>query len=154
MSKAQNFLTDNAILALGIENNDEVNIVKSRSKVSVANEFVMMFIENFSRLVPLLNKSELRVMLSLLKFLNYNNVYTINQRVIADDTGLSKQAVSKAWSRLKELKILSETDNGIGYINPFIFAKGSLLEVKKHSEKIGNCFEGKKLTSEEINNPF
>lgn len=155
MSKqAEDVFTLDAIEMLGIGDDTKVNVIKDRSKIKVTNEFVMLFVENFYRLLPFLKKSEIQVLLCVIRFLNYQNVFAITQKSIADDTGLDKSSVSNAFKRLKALKILVETDTGIGYINPYIFGKGSLLEIKGHAKKIGECFEDKTLTSQEISNPF
>jgi hypothetical protein len=154
MKQAEDFLTLDAITMLDVSDDTRVNISKTRAKVKLTNEFVMLFVENFYRLLPLLKKSEIQVLLCVIRFLNYQNVFAITQKSIAEDTGLDKSSVSNAFKRLKELKILVETDAGIGYINPYIFGKGSLLEIKNHSQKISNCFADKTLTSEAIENPF
>jgi predicted transcriptional regulator len=151
--QAEDFLTLDAIEMLGVNEETKVNI-STRQKVKLTNEFVMLFVENFYRLLPLLKKSEIQVLLCIIRFLNYKNVFAITQKSIAEDTGLDKSSVSNAFKKLKSLKILVETDTGIGYINPYIFGKGSLLEIKNHANKIGDCFADKTLTSNEIDNPF
>ena len=105
-SSAENLFTASAKSILDIDDDESVNIIKSRSKVKVTNEFVMLFVENFYRLLPLLKKSEIQVLLCVIRFLNYQNVFAITQKSIAEDTKLDKSSVSNAFKKLKELKIL------------------------------------------------
>jgi len=125
-----------------------------KPKAKVHNEFVMTFIENFERLIPVLTKTEMRVMLCILKFLNYQNVYNLTQKAISRDTGITTAGVSKAMKVLRERKILAETEDGVGYINPYIFSKGHIMEVKKNIQQISFVFDGDSLETEEIKKPF
>jgi AAA15 family ATPase/GTPase len=132
----------------------EVIAQQPKSKQPVHNPFVMTFVENFERLVPILTKTEMRVMLCIVKFLNYQNVFNLTQKAIAHDTSIPQAAVSRAMKVLRDRKILAETESGIGYINPFLFSKGHLLETKKNINQISFCFEGENLETEEIKKTF
>jgi biotin operon repressor len=152
-SKANELFTENGLSEMGVKPTDSINVLKVGAKVKVKNEFVMMFVENFERLIPILTKTELRVMICVLKYLNYQNVFQLSQKAICADTGISKPNVSKALKTLRDRKILAENENGVGYINPFIFAKGAVLEVKSKLPQMELIFDGG-LESSEIKKPF
>lgn len=151
--KASDLFTEEGLGALDLTKADTVNLIKAGAKVKVKNEFVMTFVENFERLIPILTKTELRVMLCVLKYLNYQNVFNLTQKAIAADTKISQAAVSRALATLRDRKILAETENGVGYINPYIFAKGAVLEVKRNLPQMSLVFEGG-LETAEIKKPF
>lgn len=152
-NKATDLFTEEGLNALDLTNKDTVNLIKAGAKVKVKNEFVMTFVENFERLIPILTKTELRVMLCVLKYLNYQNVFNLTQKAIIADTGISKPNVSKALKTLRERKILAENEHGVGYINPYIFAKGAVLEVKKNLPQMALVFDGG-LETDTIKKPF
>lgn len=151
--KASDLFTETGLSELDLTKSDTVNFIKAGAKVKVKNEFVMTFVENFERLIPILTKTELRVMLCVLKYLNYQNVFNLTQKAIAADTKISQAAVSRALATLRDRKILAETENGVGYINPYIFTKGAVLEVKKNLPQMSLVFDGG-LETAEIKKPF
>ncbi len=142
-----------AIKKMDLEPADQVNVFKGPVKVKVKQDFIMLFVENFQRLVPLLTKNELKVMLSILKFMGYSNVFSVTQKAISNDSGVPVANVSRAMAVLKKLMILSVSVDGVWYINPFIFSKGKLLEVKKNIPILAMVFGGN-LETGEIKNPF
>lgn len=150
---ATDLFTEQGIEALDLKKSDTVNLIKAGAKVKIKNDFVMTFVENFERLIPILSKTEMRVMLCVLKYLNYQNVFNLTQRAISADTGIQQAAVSRALKTLRELKILAETESGVGYINPFIFSKGHVLEVKKNLPQMTLIFDGG-METQEIKKPF
>ena len=153
MDEAQYIFSEEGMESLDLKKLTPVNIIKAGQKIKVKNEFVMLFVENFERLVPILTKTELRVLLCILRFLNYENVFSLTQKAISASTGISKTNVSRALKTLRSRKILSENSDGIGYINPYIFAKGAVLEIKKNIPKLSLVFDGG-LESGEIKKPF
>jgi predicted transcriptional regulator len=109
--------------------NQELAIV-TRSKAKVEQEFVLMFVENVQTVVHDLTKNEFLVLLSIVKFSQYKNVYNVTQGKIADDSGIAQSQVSRAMKRLKEKNFLIEKD-GLQYVNPFLFIKGGITTLKK-----------------------
>lgn len=153
-TKASDLLSSEALEQFEMSGAETVNLIKTGQKVKVKNEFVMLFVENFQRLVPLLTKNELCVMLSILKFMNYQNVFSLTQKAISKDTGIPQANVSRAMKGLRERKILAENELGVGYINPYVFSKGHILEVKKNLGQLSLVFTDKSLESTEIQKPF
>jgi phage replication O-like protein O len=137
--------------ALGISSNDPVNLYAMRAKLKTKNEFVMMFYENFARLVELLTKRELRVLMAILRFLEYQNVFKITQKTLADFLQVDVANVSRAVKTLRAKKIISIDVNGTEYVNPYIFAKGNMLEIKRNSAEISQFFVGQSLELQENN---
>ena len=137
--------------ALGISENDPVNLFAMRGKLKTKNEFVMMFYENFARLVEILTKRELRVLMAILRFLEYQNVFKITQKTLADFLGVDVANVSLAIKTLRAKKIISIDVNGTEFVNPYIFAKGNMLEIKKNSSEIAQYFNGQSLELTENN---
>lgn len=111
----------------------------------------MMFYENFARLVEVLTKRELRVLMAILRFLEYQNVFKITQKTLADFLGVDVANVSRAIKTLRAKKIISIDGNGTEFVNPYIFAKGNMLEIKKNSPEIAQYFIGQSLELKENN---
>ncbi len=131
--------------ALGISDNDPINLFAVRGKLKTKSEFVMMFYENFARLVDLLTKRELRVLMAILRFLEYQNVFKITQKTLADSLEVDVANVSRAIKTLREKRIISIDLNGTEFVNPYIFAKGNMLEIKRNSSEIERHFVGQSL---------
>lgn len=151
-TSADEMFTTGGLATLGVKQDDMINIIKTGQKVKVHNEFVLMFVENFERLVPILTKTEMRVLLCVVKYLNYQNVFGVNQARIASDIGINTANCSRAMKSLKDKNILAEK-NGVSYINPYIFTKGHILEVKKNIKQISFVFDDE-LETDEIKKPF
>lgn len=128
--------------SLGISDNDPVNLFSIRSKVQLKNDFVLMFYENFARLVELLTKRELRVLMAILRFLEYQNVFKITQKTLAKYLEVDEANISRAMKTLRGKKIISVDEFGTEYVNPYIFAKGNMLQIKKQVPELAKLFDG------------
>lgn len=93
-----------------------------------------MFIQHVQVALNQINKTEFKVLLSIVKLSQYRNVFNITQSRIAEDSELLQYQVSKAMSTLKEKSFILKKD-GVEYVNPFLFVKGGLTAIK--SEKAG-----------------
>jgi len=71
-------------------------IVQSDKKISLKNEFVILFLENFDRLITDLkmNASELRVLIYILKKMEYGNLVSLNQASVCKALNMNKSNVS------------------------------------------------------------
>ena len=67
-------------------------IVSERDKVKVKDQFVLLFSENLKNLLVAekITLSELKVMLSIISFSSYLNVFKVTQKVIANDLKLDQ----------------------------------------------------------------
>lgn len=139
---------------LDLDPDKPLNVYQGRSKVRLKNEFVMVFLENFERLLMVLKKNELRVLIAILRFLEYQNVLKITQASIAHELKMDTGDVSKAYKRLKKLNILSANQYGVEYINPMVFAKGGLLETKEDLNQFKLVFNEENLETDQIQNPY
>lgn len=152
--EAEEVLNGAGLEHFGLQPLDPVNLIKTgAAKIKVKQEFIMLFVENFQRLVPILTKNELKVMLSILKFMTFANVFSVTQKAISADSGVPLANVSRAMTALKKWQILSFSKEGVGHINPYIFSKGKLLEVKKTLPQLSFVFENS-METEKIKNPF
>ena len=59
-------------------------VIQSDNKVSIKNDFVILFLENFDRLITQLKltTTELRVLIYILKKMEYGNLLTLNQKSV------------------------------------------------------------------------
>ena len=110
-------------------NNNELAII-TRSKAKVEQEFVLMFVQNIQSVVDILTKNEFKTLLSIVKYSQYKNVFSINQEKIAKDSAISQPAVSSAMKKLREKSFILEND-GVEYVNPYLFIKGGLVALKQ-----------------------
>lgn len=110
----------------------EISII-TRSKAKVSQEFVLMFVENVQSVAHDLSKNEFLVLLGIVKFSQYQNVYNLTQAKIAEDTKIPQPQVSRAMKKLKERHYLLAKD-GIEYINPYLFIKGGITSLKKDKD--------------------
>jgi predicted transcriptional regulator len=150
---------ENLAEELGVSEKDPVNLFTVRQKVKTNNQFVMLFYENFSRLIEILTKTELRVLMCILKYLEFQNVFKLTQKTIASSLETDEANVSRAIKKLREKKIISVDKDGTEYVNPFIFAKGNMLAIKKKIPEYSKFFNGQlELLDDKnkkiISNPF
>ena len=105
-------------------------VVSERDKVKVKDEFVLMFVNNVQRMLDILTVREIKVLLSIVKFCSYRNVFKITQKTISNDTGIDVSTVSRVMKKLKEKSYLLIDENGTEYVNPYLFLKGGIKEFK------------------------
>ena len=105
-------------------------IVSDKEKIKVNQEFVLMFVDNVQKMLDVLTVREIKVLLSIVKFCSYRNVYKITQKTIANDIGIEVSNVCRIMKRLKENNYLLTDENGTEYVNPYLFLKGGIKEFK------------------------
>lgn len=106
--------------------------ISDNEKIKVNDQFVLMFVSNFQRLMEILTHRELKVLLALVKFSEYKNVFKVTQKALEKETGIKQSNISIILNKLKDKNfILEDEENGVEYINPFLFLKGSIKEFKK-----------------------
>ena len=106
--------------------------VSEPEKIKVKNEFVLLFVENLQSIVNNgLTMNEFKVLLSIVKYSSYRNVFKITQTTISKDTGIDRSDVSRIMKKLKEKSyILHDENNDVDYVNPYLFLKGGIKEFK------------------------
>ncbi|MGU3245386.1 replication/maintenance protein RepL [Enterobacter hormaechei] len=119
------------------DNNDirlsVTTIVNKEKRISLRGEFVIAFTDNILELN--LTNNEFKILVYILKIMEFGNLIGLSQKKVGEDLGLNKSTVSKVYGTLKEKKVLID-HNGHLYINSNIFAKG--LGPKLKSEKREN----------------
>ena len=101
-------------------------IVQSDKKISLKNEFVILFLENFDRLITDLkmNASELRVLIYILKKMEYGNLLSLNQASVCKALNMNKSNVSLIFKKLKEKDVLMEDGEKNLFVNSNVVMKG------------------------------
>ena len=101
-----------------------VFVTRDEEPTKVQQEYVLMFVENFQAISKQLTNREIQVLLSIVKFSQYKNVFKITQTTIAKDTGIQRSNVSVIMKKLREKNyILYDEEQEIEYVNPYIFSK-------------------------------
>lgn len=73
-------------------------------------EFIMLYQDGLLRIVDQrLTGEEMRVLLVILAFTDYENIIATTQAHIAERLGINPTAVSRAYSRLKKLSLIYES---------------------------------------------
>lgn len=119
----------------------EVNIkstttIQKDKKLSIQNEFVITFLDNFDKIITdyKITNSEMRVILYMLKKMEFGNLLILKQTSVCDALDIKKANMSNIFKKLKDKKILIEDEDKNLYINSNIFMKG--LPHKLNKEKI------------------
>tara|TARA_R110000822_G_scaffold57509_1_gene144538 strand:- start:179 stop:712 length:534 start_codon:yes stop_codon:yes gene_type:complete len=108
-----------------------VNVKKNKPKV-ILGQFFIGFAENLLQLD--LKPTEFKVVIYILKMMDYGNLVSLKQSTIAKDLKLDKSAVNRAWKVLIAKKVL--IDNGHIYFNSNFCTKGLSSSLDK--ERIEN----------------
>ena len=88
-----------------------VFVTRDEEPTKVQQEYVLMFVENFQAISKQLTNREIQVLLSIVKFSQYKNVFKITQTTIAKDTGIQRSNVSVIMKKLREKIIFFTTKN-------------------------------------------
>ena len=85
-----------------------------------------MFLENFDRLITDLkmNASELRVLIYILKKMEYGNLVSLNQASVCKALNMNKSNVSLIFKKLKEKDVLIEDGEKNLFVNSNVVMKG------------------------------
>lgn len=113
-------------------------LIQSDNKVSIKNDFVILFLENFDRLITQLKltTTELRVLIYILKKMEYGNLLTLNQKSVCLALDMKSSNVSAVFKKLKEKEVLVFDDEKNMYVNSNLVMKG--LKHRLSSEKRDN----------------
>lgn len=127
--------------------------IHEQDKIKVKNQFVLLFVENLHNLLvkEKISLSELKVLLSIVRFSSYQNVFKITQTTIAKDINMHRSHVSAIMKKLREKQLILEDSTGVEYVNPYLFLKGSIKELKA-TERFKQM--SLHFNDETIKNPF
>jgi len=104
--------------------NIEVNTVVRKARPKIKQEFVITFIDNLQVLADLgLSSRQLKVMLYMLKAMEFGNIIMLSPKKMAEDLGIDKGNISRDLKELRNKNVLVEHE-GHTYINSNIFVKG------------------------------
>ncbi|WKW26008.1 hypothetical protein [Campylobacter fetus] len=128
-------------------------------KVNTKDDFIKLFTENISFLVSDLSGSALKVLLLIMRNINYQNIFQYNSEFVnyfESKKILGKSSVYNAMNELEKknviLKITKEQREEFGVlgaksfiINPNIIGKGSFRDLKELRQTITRTFDFDKL---------
>lgn len=110
---------------------DKSIAIVTRAKAKVNQEFVMMFVENAQTALNDLTKSEFKVLLSIAKLAQYQNVFNVTQSAVSEDCKVNQSDVSRTMKKLREKRyLLKHPTNKMEYINPNLFTKGGINQIR------------------------
>jgi hypothetical protein len=93
-------------------------------KATVKADFVLAFTSNLRQLAELnISQNELKVITYILEVMEFGNLISINQTVIAKELGVAKSNISYTFKKLRSKNILIE-NNGHLFMNSALFQKG------------------------------
>ncbi|CUU90215.1 Uncharacterised protein [Campylobacter hyointestinalis subsp. hyointestinalis] len=128
-------------------------------KVNTKDDFIKLFTENISFLVSDLSGSALKVLLLIMRNINYQNIFQYNSEFVnyfESKKILGKSSVYNAMNELQKknviLKITKEQREEFGVlgaksfiINPNIIGKGSFRDLKELRQTVTRTFNFDKL---------
>lgn len=127
--------------------------IHEQEKIKVKNQFVLLFVENLQSLLinDKITTSELKVLLCIVQYSSYQNVFKITQTTIANAVKMKRSNVSVIMKKLRDKQLLLEDPTGLEYVNPYLFLKGSIKELKA-TERFKQM--SLHFNDETIKNPF
>jgi hypothetical protein len=127
------------VKALASENPDDnrdINVgitVKKAGPKIITGQFFIGFADNLLNLD--LKPTEFKIVIYILKMMNFGNLVSLKQSTISKDLSIDKSAVNRAWKELLIKKVLLDVDGHI-FFNSNFCAKGisSALTSEKREE--------------------
>ena len=127
------------VKALASENPDDnrdINVgitVKKAGPKIITGQFFIGFADNLLNLD--LKPTEFKIVIYILKMMNFGNLVSLKQSTISKDLSIDKSAVNRAWKELLIKKALLDVDGHI-FFNSNFCAKGisSALTSEKREE--------------------
>lgn len=118
----------------GVNLNAKVYVEKEK-KTSLKKDFVIAFVDNLEALAKLnLKPNEFRIIVEIVKVMEYGNLINLSQSTIAKNLNLAKSNVSYYFKNLKKKNILVEKDGHV-FMNSNIFSKGLAHRLDEEKRK-------------------
>ena len=118
----------------GVNLNAKVYVEKEK-KTSLKKDFVITFVDNLEALAKLnLKPNEFRIIVEIVKVMEYGNLINLSQSTIAKNLNLAKSNVSYYFKNLKKKNILVEKDGHV-FMNSNIFSKGLAHRLDEEKRK-------------------
>ena len=109
--------------------------VEKEKKTSLKKDFVITFVDNLEALAKLnLKPNEFRIIVEIVKVMEYGNLINLSQSTIAKNLNLAKSNVSYYFKNLKKKNILVEKDGHV-FMNSNIFSKGLAHRLDEEKRK-------------------
>lgn len=96
-------------------------------KVNLVQPYAYVFGENVDKVLQehALKATTFRVLFRILALVSRGDVVAVSQTGVAQDLGMSKQQVHKAWRELRTAQVLLIDESGHEYLNVNLFYRGS-----------------------------
>jgi len=112
-----------------MEENQQINIIKSKIKVKPQEQFVMAFTGNLVGLMDKISALDFKVLLTVCNYVSYGNVINLTQQTIADDLDISQPQVAKSFKKLENSGVFYKHKKSM-FLNPNYLVKGDLAKSK------------------------
>jgi hypothetical protein len=111
----------------------QVTVFVGKGTMKVNNPFAILFYETLLDIFikQNLSKTDIRVILTILKHINKGNVLSLSQKFIAGQAKLTTAQVSISYSRLIKCGLIIEGEEASLFINPQIIIKESLRDASQ-----------------------
>jgi len=98
-----------------------------------SNNFVLMFVENIEILLDEyeLTNMELKVLMYILDKMKHGNMFSINQKKLAEKYNTSQSAISRYIKNLIKKNLIIEDEDKNRFINSTLFLKGNISSMKQ-----------------------
>ena len=115
-----------------LDENANLNIIKSKMKAKPNNEFIMMFNKGLleTAIKHRLTTTDYKVLLAVLNYVSYGNVINLTQQTIADDLEITRPQVNVSYGKLIKAKIFYK-EKGSLFLNPNYLVKGDLYKSRQ-----------------------
>lgn len=113
------------------EKNAKANVIISKCRMQTINEYVILFVNNFTSIVKTYNltKGDIMVVMKILEYMRFGNLISVTNSTLANDLEMDKGNISRIMKKLKATELIVEV-NGSIFFNPHIACKGTLDERK------------------------
>lgn len=110
----------------------QVTVFVGKGTMRVNNPFAILFYETLLDIfiTQNLSKTDIRVILTILKHISKGNVLSLSQKYIAEHAQLTTAQVSISYGRLIKCGLIIE-DEGSFFVNPQIIIKESLRDASQ-----------------------
>lgn len=113
-----------------VDENTQINLIKSKLKAKPKDQFVMAFTENLEGLMDEISATDFKVLLRVCKYLSWGNVINLTQQTIADDLGISQPQVARSFKKLEKNNVFYKQKGSL-FLNTNYLVKGDLLKAKE-----------------------
>jgi len=113
-----------------VDENTQLNLIKSKIKAKPKDQFIMAFTENLETLMDEISTTDFKVLLRVCKYVSWGNVINLTQQTIANDLKMSQPQVARSFKKLENNNVFYK-HNGSLFLNTNYLVKGDLHKAKE-----------------------